>query len=472
MKHGLSESQFNEVIKIISEYKEIDEAVLFGSRAMNTFKEASDVDIAIKGEKASHELASRLKCRFEEDTNLPFFFDFISYPNLNSKDIKKHIDKYGVVIYRRGWREMKLGEAPVEIIDGDRGKNYPKKEEFFSQGHCLFLNTKNVTDRGFSFSELNFITKEKDETLRKGKLKRNDVILTTRGTVGNVFFYDRKAPFKNVRINSGMVIIRPNGIDSKFNYQLFKYLKNDFLDFTSESTQPQLPIRDIQKISIFLPPLSEQKAIAAILSSLDDKIDLLHRQNETLENIAQALFRKWFIEDRYEGWEEKSLGDFFPVITGKKDANYSTEDGQYLFFTCPQNVLKSPDYSYEGKAILLAGNGDFNVRRYVGKFEAYQRTYVLIPYEDKYFGFLYTLIKYYLVHITGGVQGSVIRFITKAMITDFTFSLPKTNFDNELEHINQIYLKVDSNQFQIHILEKLRDLLLPKLLDGHVRVRN
>ena len=62
----------------------------------------------------------------------------------------------------------------MEIIDGDRGKNYPKQEEFFKNEYCLFLNAKNVTDSGFAFSELNFITKHKDEILRKGKLKRND----------------------------------------------------------------------------------------------------------------------------------------------------------------------------------------------------------------------------------------------------------------------------------------------------------
>jgi len=86
-----------------------------------------------------------------------------------------------------------------------------------------------------------------------------------------------------------MVIIRPNGIDKDFNYQLFKYLKKDFETFTTGSAQPQLPIRDLKKMSFLLPPLPEQKAIASVLSSLDDKIDLLHRQNKTLEAMAETL---------------------------------------------------------------------------------------------------------------------------------------------------------------------------------------
>ena len=133
------------------------------------------------------------------------------------------------------WKECKLGDASFDIIDGDRGKNYPKKDEFFESGYCLFLNTKNVTTNGFAFTELNFITKEKDELLRKGKLKRYDLVLTTRGTVGNVGFYNDNVIYDKLRINSGMVIIRPNAIDKEFNYQLFKYLKKDFESFTTGS---------------------------------------------------------------------------------------------------------------------------------------------------------------------------------------------------------------------------------------------
>ena len=146
------------------------------------------------------------------------------------------------------WKECKLCEAPFEIIDGDRGKNYPKKNDFFEHGYCLFLNTKNVTNNGFAFTELNFITKGKDELLRKGKLKRYDLVLTTRGTVGNVGFYNENIAFENIRINSGMVIIRPNGIDERFNYQLFNYLKKNFETFTTGSAQPQLPIRDLKEM--------------------------------------------------------------------------------------------------------------------------------------------------------------------------------------------------------------------------------
>ncbi|VQU51255.1 type I restriction-modification system subunit S [Streptococcus pneumoniae] len=94
-----------------------------------------------------------------------------------------------------------------DIIDGDRGKNYPKSDELFSEEYCLFLNTKNVTKNGFSFDTKQFITKTKDKLLRKGKLERYDIVLTTRGTVGNVAYYDELIKYKHLRINSGMVIL-------------------------------------------------------------------------------------------------------------------------------------------------------------------------------------------------------------------------------------------------------------------------
>lgn len=107
-----------------------------------------------------------------------------------------------------GWEVVEFSQAPIRIIDGDRGKNYPKSDEFLESGHCLFLSTKNVSKRGFIFEDCQFISKEKDQILRKGKLKRHDVVLTTRGTVGNTAYYDENVLFEHIRINSGMVILR------------------------------------------------------------------------------------------------------------------------------------------------------------------------------------------------------------------------------------------------------------------------
>jgi len=198
------------------------------------------------------------------------------------------------------WRILKFNNAPVDIIDGDRGKNYPQKQEFSVRGHCLFLNTGNVTVNGFDFSDCSFISKEKDDVLRKGKLNRYDIVMTTRGTVGNLAFYDDSVPYEHIRINSGMIIFRPDP-DELIPEYLYHYLKSTVFEeqveaFVSGSAQPQLPIRDIKQLEICIPEPNEQRSIARILGALDDKIELNRRMNHTLESIAQELFKSWFVD--------------------------------------------------------------------------------------------------------------------------------------------------------------------------------
>ncbi|VEH67354.1 Uncharacterised protein [Rodentibacter pneumotropicus] len=127
----------------------------------------------------------------------------------------------------------KFEYADVQFIDGDRGVNYPSKADFTKSGYCLFLNTGNVTSDGFDFSNLDFISKERDELLRKGKVDVYDIVLTTRGTVGNAAYVSDNIPYKHIRINSGMVIVRAdqNKIDPYFciHFSVLRYLKNNVL---------------------------------------------------------------------------------------------------------------------------------------------------------------------------------------------------------------------------------------------------
>ena len=158
------------------------------------------------------------------------------------------------------------------IIDGDRGKNYPKQDDFSDTGYCLFLNAKNVTATGFSFENRMFITKEKDNALHNGKLERGDVVLTTRGTLGNLAFYDDSVPFENVRINSGMVILRMNKsvMTEAFFMEQFKLqLQSIKGKIASGSAQPQLPISTMNKIRILLAPMALQEQFAAFVEQTD-----------------------------------------------------------------------------------------------------------------------------------------------------------------------------------------------------------
>ena len=188
----------------------------------------------------------------------------------------------------------------IEFIDGDRGKNYPKQEDFSDKGHCMFLSAKNVTSCGFNFDNNVFISSEKDNQLKAGKLKRNDIVITTRGTIGNVAIYDDKVPYNDVRINSGMLILRAdsNKLDTKFLYYYLssKEFKEQVNSLISGSAVPQLPIRDIKKLTLPNITKKQQEKIANIISSFEDRIELNTQINQTLEQIAQALFKSWFVD--------------------------------------------------------------------------------------------------------------------------------------------------------------------------------
>ena len=196
------------------------------------------------------------------------------------------------------WPMVAFEEAPFDIIDGDRGIQYPKKEDFLSYGHCVFLSTKNVRPNGFNFTELQFVTKEKDESLRKGKLLRGDVVLTTRGTIGNTGCYDDTVPFDSVRINSGMLIFRPDKDRLYSNYLFLFFQSINFKQqreaIASGAAQPQLPIRSLSQAKLPLPPLEQQRKIVAEIEAEQTLVNANRELMARFERkIQEAIARVW-----------------------------------------------------------------------------------------------------------------------------------------------------------------------------------
>jgi type I restriction enzyme S subunit len=193
------------------------------------------------------------------------------------------------------WEVLSLESANINVIDGDRGTNYPKQNDFLDEGYCLFLSAKNVTGNEFKFTENQFISKERDSKMSKGRLKKYDIVLTTRGTVGNVGFYDDKVSFKHLRINSGMVLLRNRNenIDNEFLYSLFKtpFLRTQIRRVAYGTAQPQLSVSIIKKLKIVVPSVSVQKKIVEILSTVDKKIDMEKKRKEKLEKIKKGLMQ-------------------------------------------------------------------------------------------------------------------------------------------------------------------------------------
>ena len=276
--------------------------------------------------------------------------------------------------------------------------------------------------------------------------------------------------------------------DNAFVYYLshYPYFKNAAIkSMVGTSGRQRAQVDVLENLIMTLPSLGEQRVIARFLKSLDDKIEVNRKINENLEQQAQALFKSWFVDFEPfkngefveselgmipKGWRVYKLSEFLPVITGKKDANVA-KGGNYPFFSCSQDYGWTDSYSFEGNAILVAGNGDFNVKMYNGKFEAYQRTYVLIPYNPLYTAWLFYAVKFHLDEITSAARGSVIKFITKGNLADFQFAAPA-----QLDALN-IIIKFDSirrmiatNNYQSRRLAEIRDTLLPKLMSGELKV--
>ena len=186
-----------------------------------------------------------------------------------------------------------LGDL-VDFIDGDRGKNYPTFDEVTSTGYCLFLNASNVTSTGFNFDNCMFVSEEKDKLMNKGHLSPYDIVLTSRGTLGNIALYDKHIKYENVRINSGMLIIRPKTkrLSPYFIYALLKssYMKAAIERFKSGSAQPQLPIKDLQKITFEIP---ESDTVLVALDrqflAVEESISINNNEIDNLKELSNVL---------------------------------------------------------------------------------------------------------------------------------------------------------------------------------------
>ena len=194
------------------------------------------------------------------------------------------------------WENALIINSGLKVLDGDRGNEYPKENDFSDNGYCLFLSTKNVTRTGFSFVECQFISKEKDQKLRKGCISIGDIIITTRGTVGNIAYFDHSVPYEKIRINSGMAILQNQTkiISQNYFYHLLKspVIIRQLRRLQYGSAIPQLTIGTINQIKLLIPSLPEQNKIASILSNMDSKITSQEQYKEKLQKLKKSLMQK------------------------------------------------------------------------------------------------------------------------------------------------------------------------------------
>jgi type I restriction enzyme S subunit len=425
------------------------------------------------------------------------------------------------------WNSATFAAAPLTIIDGDRGTNYPQQSDFSKGGYCLFLNAGNVTKCGFEFADCAFVSKSKDDALRKGKLERDDVVLTTRGTVGNVAYFDAAVPFDNVRINSGMVILRadPSRLLPRF---LYLYVRSgDFMaqvaSLQTGSAQPQLPIRDINRIELPLPPLPEQRAIAGVLGALDDKIEVNRKTARVLEGIARAVFTSWFVDfdpvrrhphavasskapaaptaptlprplaalfptrlvdsvmgEVPEGWRASTLGEVIEIHDSKRiplsSQQRAARPGPFRYYGAAGIVDHVDAYLFDGTYLLLGEDGSVvdgagrPVVQYVwGQFWVNNHAHVLTGTRGFSIEHLYLLAQGLNVKpfVTGAVQPKISQGNLKAIPIVLAPEPVNIAFG---EIVAPLFARVKIAHDQSAILAALRDALLPKLISGELRI--
>lgn len=374
------------------------------------------------------------------------------------------------------WPKVKLGDAPITIIDGDRGKNYPKQNELFASGYCLFLSAENVTRQGFRFDSNKFITIQKDSVLRNGKLARFDIILTTRGTLGNVALYGSSVPFENVRINSGMLILRCDTQKLLPNFLLYVLRSEDFISqvngFKSGVAQPQLPIKDLKQIQIPLPPLSVQRHIADVLSAYDDLIENNRRRIAILEETARLAYRKWF--GGANTARTATLGEIAPFVRGKVITQKSAVLGNVPVVAGGLEPAYFHNVANTGTPVITISGSGANAGFARMYFEPIWASDCLWcdKAKAKWFYFAYCFLKDNADALRNLQQGAAQPHVYPKDINALDVVLPKSDdlLDKFESAVEPFFNQCGMLAKQSAALAAARNVLLPRLMKGAVNL--
>ncbi len=461
---------------------------MFGSRAMDTYKQASDIDIALKGKKIDESLALKVKFDLDEETNLPFFFDVVAYSAVTSEDLKEQIKCRGKVLYRRDSRSVKLGDVvtfnPSEDISKDKVRKKVLMDDLPSFQRKISNYTKGIYKGGSKFRNGDTLLARITPYLENEKTAFVDILEKNEVGFGSTEF----------------IVIRSKSNLTNKHFLFYLATSSYFRNFaiksmTRSSGRQRVQTDEIKNLKVFLPSIEEQRRIAEVLSSLDDKIELLRRQNRTLEDMAQCLFRKWFIEDHEVNFKEKSLGD---ILSVKDGTTPSTKNPAYwngkILWTTPKDLSRNKDmYLFDtvkkitkkglkeissgllpAKTLLLSSRAPIGYLAFSVHPIAINQGYVAII-DDKGYSkeFIYLWLKSKMDYIKSYVDGSTFLEINKAVFKKLKINAPLKEKAEKFSHLAEpLFNKIFYNQVQIRTLTNLRDMLLPKLINGQVRLKH
>ncbi len=391
---------------------------------------------------------------------------------------------------------VKLSEV-CEILNSNVDKKTKENEQKVKL--CNFIDVYNnwaIT----KYTSKKFMTATATQNeINKFSLKKGYVAITkdseTKDDIGiSTYIADN---FDNVLLGYHCTLLKPNQkvLNGKFlnAYLSSFYGRKYFSNCASGSGQRYtLTIDIIKDLTIPLINIETQQKIARTLSILDQKIENNHKINELLHKILELLYEQYFVRFDFldennkpyqtsggkmkfskelnrlipNDFEVKTLGELTQLKVGNKNANHSSNQGKYPFFTCSNNPLRCETYQFEGKHIIISGNGNFYVTHYDGKFDAYQRTYVVNPNNPNHYVLIYLFVKSYTNYLKLQSRGSIIKFITKSDIENIKIVLPNLK---TYAKWNNVLKMIENNMQSTQTLTALRDFLLPLLLKQQVK---
>lgn len=373
----------------------------------------------------------------------------------------------------------------VDVIGGGTPKT---TEESYWNGSIPWLSVKDFCgDKKYVYNTEKSITEEGLNNSSTKLLHKDNIIISARGTVGELAMI----PYDMAFNQSCFGLIAKGNNDPHFVYYLLKDKVRSLKSQTQGSVFDTITKATFDRIECADYSEEDQRRIASILSSLDRKIELNNKINADLEEMAQAIFKNWFVDFEPfkdgkfvdselgmipEGWKVGSLGDFCNVFTGRKNTNQAIEKGLYPFFSCAPEPLASNEAIFNGKAIIIAGNGSYTGRTsfYNGGFDLYQRTYACTIRErdkENLMIFFYHMMKQFFEPVKmGGTRGSSIPYIVMGDITQQKFPYSEDwllRFSNIANSMMDKKLRIDKENSR---LSTLRDTLLPRLMSGEIEI--
>jgi len=379
----------------------------------------------------------------------------------------------------KGWKMTTLGEVGFTIT----GKT-PSKDNPEDWGNFLdFITPTDISsDSKYLKNVARRLSEEGASRFKKMTIPSKSVVVSCIGSdMGKVVMNENEA-LTNQQINS----IKINSDNDKD--FIFYLLKNSYSILRNiavgGSTMPILNKSTFESLEFLTPSFPEQRAIAAVLSSLDDKIELLREQNKTLEAIAQAIFKEWFVNFNFpgatgkmidselgkipEGWEVKKFGDVFKIEYGRSDKKFD-EDGEFPVYGAGGIVGYSNSNDYQGYQIIVGCRGTCG--NITLAYEDSKITHNSLVVANEWFKpFSYLFLQ--TIDIKRAITGSTQPQITIGDLANIEIYVPEDLIIKLFsENIKSIFEKIKNNSSQIQTLSSLRDTLLPKLMKGEVRVK-